>query len=304
MKSYDLIIIGAGPAGLTAALYAVRSGLKTALISKSIGGTANSILKIENWPGYSGTGAGLMKQFFDQLRNYKELEIITKDVEKIAKEKNKFLVHTKKENYECKTIILATGTERKKMNIPGEKEFLGKGVSYCVTCDAFFFKDKNVAVIGGSDCAATSALTLADIAKKVYVLYRGEHLRCEELTEKGLEHKKNVEIFYDAIPLKIHGKEKVNELEILHKGKKQKLKIDGVFVEIGAVPLAEFSKELKLDIDENGYIEVNEDMETSVSGIFAAGDITSHKLKQVIVASSQGAIASKAVHNFLKNNNI
>ena len=165
---YDLIIIGGGPAGLTAGIYAARAGLKTALVSKNIGGTANSILELENWPGFKGSGSKLMKQFYDHLKEY-DVELLFEDVESVEKRDN-FVVKTKKKEFESQTLILATGTERKKLGVKGEKELVGKGVSYCVTCDSFFFKNKVVGVIGGSDCAATSAIALTDIAKKIKLI--------------------------------------------------------------------------------------------------------------------------------------
>lgn len=303
MKNYDVTIIGAGAAGLTAGLYSARNGLKTAIISKDIGGTANSILMLENWPGFNGKGSELMKQIYEQVRKY-EIDFIMSEVDSIEKVESKtekeFLIKTKKEIITSKSIIIATGTDRKKLEIKGEEELLGRGVSYCVTCDAFFFKNKDVAVIGGSDCAATSALALSDIAKNVYLIYRGEKLKCEELNQERLNKKKNVKIFYNTIPKAIIGKEKVEELEITNKGKKENMKVDGIFIEIGSTPLIEFSKKLKLKLDKENFIKVNENMQTSVEGIFAAGDITSHKLKQVVVSAGQGAVAAKSVYTWLK----
>jgi len=295
---YDLIIIGAGPAGMTAGLYAVRSGLKTAIVSKDIGGTAVSILDLENWPGFKGTGAELMKQFYEQLKKY-EIDFVMKNVKRIKKDGKKFIVETEELKLESNAVILATGTERRKLKISGEERLRGKGVSYCVTCDAFFFKGKVVGVIGGSDCAATSALALADLAKKVYLIYRGDKLRCEKISLKKLEDKKNVEIFYDSNVKEIKGKEKVEGLFVDEKGKSREIKLDGVFIEIGSVPVMEFAKSLGLKLDEN-YIVVDEDMKTSCSGVFAAGDATNQKLKQVVVASGQGAIAAKSVYEYLK----
>ncbi len=298
MKSYDLIIIGAGPAGLTAGLYAVRSGLKTAIISKDIGGTANSILKIENWPGFDGTGPELMKKFYNQIKKY-DIDFIMEEVEKVEK-KDKFIIKTKKNNFESEVVILTTGTERRKLNIEGEKEFTGKGVSYCVTCDAFFFRNKIVGVVGGSDCAATSALALSELAKNVYVIYRGGKLRCEDINSKKLEEKENVELVYNAVPIKIIGKEKLTGLKVKIKDEEE-IKLDGLFVEIGATPLAKFIGDLKLKLDKENYIIVDENMKTSVDGLFAAGDITNQKLKQVVVASAQGAIAAKSAYSWLRN---
>ena len=300
-EKYDLIIVGAGPAGLTAGLYAIRSGLKTAIVSKDIGGTANSILLLENWPGFNGKGIELIKKIYNQIREYEKrgISFIMDDVENIEKDKDKFLVKTKKKVLESVAVIIATGTERKKLNIKGEKEFTGMGVSYCVTCDAFFFKGKTVAVIGGSDCAATSALALSDLAKKVYIVYRGKKLRCEDITSNRLEKKGNVEIFYDSIPKEIAGKEKVEKLIIEIKGKIKEIALDGIFVEIGSVPLIKFTEGLKLKTDSEKYIIVDEDMKTNVPGVFVAGDITNRKLKQVIVASSQGAIATKSAYDYI-----
>ena len=296
---YDVLIIGAGPAGLTAGIYSARNGLKTAVVAKEIGGTANSILRIENWPGYSGTGANLMKQFYEHVKKF-EVDFIVSEVMSIKKEKDLFIIKTSKEELKSKSIIIAAGTERKRLNIEGEKEFLGKGVSYCSTCDAFFFKNKIVAVVGGSDCASTTALALADIAKKVYVIYRGEELKCEIINSKRLEEKSNVEIIYKAFPIKILGKEKVEEMEILKDKKKEKIKLDGVFIEVGSTPLVEFTKEVGLKLDSENNIIINENMETSVKGIFAAGDVTNQKLKQVLVASAQGAITAKSASDWLK----
>jgi thioredoxin reductase (NADPH) len=298
-NKYDLVIIGAGPAGLTAGIYAAGNGLKTVILSRDIGGTANSILRIENWPGFKGTGAELMKKFYEHVKSY-NVNLVTEDVEKIEKKDKKFLVYTKKEKFETGAVIIAIGRERKRLNIPGEDKLRGKGVSYCVTCDAFFFKNKITAVIGGSDCAATSALALADMVKKVYILYRGEKLRCEAINSKRLEEKKNVEIMYNTVPVEIKGKEKVEGL-IIKEGKQEKeIKLDAVFIEIGSTPITELTKNLGLKLNEEDFIIVDDRMETSVEGIFAAGDITNSKLKQVLVASSQGAIAAKSVSEFLR----
>lgn len=300
---YDIIIVGAGPAGLTAALYSARNGLNVGVVSKDIGGTVNSILRIENWPGFSGSGPELIKKFYEQVKEYK-VDFILEEVASIEENKDKvkskeFIVKTKKQEIRCKSIILATGTERKKLKIPGETEFLGRGVSYCATCDSFFFKNKDVAVIGGSDCAATSALTLSDIAKKVYLIYRGEKLRCENVSEEKLKKKENVEIFYTSIPLEISGENKVEELKISCKGKKDTLKVDGVFIEIGSAPLAEFTNSLGLKMNNENFIYIDEEMKTSVDGLYAAGDVTHTKLKQVVVAASQGAIAAKSAYDWL-----
>ncbi len=296
---FDLIIVGAGPAGITAGIYAARSGLKTGIISKDIGGTANSILILENWPGFNGSGAQLMKQFYQHLKEY-NVDFIMEEVENIDKKKNLFVVKTAKNELNARALILATGTNRRKINISGEAELTGKGVSYCVTCDSFFLKNKIVAVIGGSDCAATSAIALSDIAKKVYVIYRGEKLKCEDINSIRLQKRKNVEIIYNATPKEIMGKEEVESLIIEENKKKREIKLDGIFIEIGAVPLTKFAENLKLELDNEKYIIVDKNMRTSIKGVYAAGDVTNFPLKQVVVASSQGAIAAKTAYEELK----
>ena len=298
-KKYDVVIVGAGSAGMTAGLYAARNGLKTAIVSKDIGGTANSILVLENWPGFEGSGSQLMKQFYDGVRKY-DVDFIMSEVDSIEKNKKEFLIKTKKGNLISKTIIISTGTERRKLKIKGEEKFIGKGVSYCVTCDAFFFKNKTVAVIGGSDCAATSAVSLSTIAKKVYIVYRGEKLRCEEINAERLKKTKNVEIIYKAIPMEVNGNEKVESLKIKDKDKIRELKTDGIFVEIGSTPLVKFIENLNLKLDKEKYIVVDDSMKTSVEGIYAAGDVTNLEVKQIVTASAQGAIAGKSVHDYLR----
>jgi len=295
----DLIIIGGGPAGLTAGIYAARSGLKTGIISKDIGGTVNSILMLENWPGFNGSGAQLMKQFYQHLKEY-NVDIIMEEVENIDKKNDLFVVKTSKNELNARALILATGTNRRKINITGEAELTGRGVSYCVTCDSFFFKNKIVGVIGGSDCATTSAIALSDIAEKVYVIYRGEKLKCEDINSIRLKKKKNVEIIYNAIPKEIIGKKEVESLIIEQNKNKIEIKLDGIFIEIGAVPLTKFAENLKLELDNEKYIIVDKNMRTSIKGVYAAGDVTNFPLKQVVVASSQGAIAAKTAYEELK----
>ena len=299
MKTFEVVVIGAGPAGMTAGIYSVRSGLKTAVVSKNIGGTANSILSLENWPGYNGTGSVLMKKFYDHLKSYKEVEIIIEDVESIKKISDGFLIKLKKQEIKSKAVIIATGTERKKLGIAGESEFTGRGVSYCVTCDGFFFKNKIVGVIGGSDCAATSALALTNIAKKVYIFYRGEKLRCEEITTEKIEYQPNAEIIYNAIPKKILGNEKVTGLLINENGKEKIIELNGIFIEIGGVAITDFTKDLELKLNSEKQIIVDDKMQTSVKGIFACGDVTNTPLNQVVIASAEGAIAAKSAYDFI-----
>lgn len=298
MKSYDVLIIGAGPAGLTAALYSARNGLKVGVVAKEIGGTANSILLLENWPGFRGRGSELMKQFYEQVKEY-DIDFILEEVVGLNKKGKEFLVRTNKQEIFSKSVIIATGTERRKLNLENEKEFIGKGVSYCVTCDSFFFKEKTVGIVGGSDCATNSALALSDIAKKVYLFYRKDKLRCEKITEEKIKSKKNIEVVYNSVPKELVGKEKLEEVKLDVNGKLKSFEVDGLFIEIGALPLTKISQSLGLKLDKENYIVVDENMKTSIKGIFAAGDVTNQKLKQVVVASGQGAIAAKSVGDWL-----
>jgi thioredoxin reductase (NADPH) len=223
------------------------------VIAKEIGGTANSILHIENWPGFSGTGAELMKTIYKQLENYK-IDFFNEEVREILKKEKEFVAKTKNMDFLGKSIIIATGTERKRLNIPGEKEFIGKGISYCVTCDGFFFKNKIVGVIGGGDCAISSALALSEITKEVHVFYRGNEIECEITNFEKIRKKNNVKIHYNAIPIKFNGKEKLESRDVNENGNKKTYFIEGVFIEIGSVPLTDLIKKLKIELDKENQI--------------------------------------------------
>jgi thioredoxin reductase (NADPH) len=299
---YDVIILGGGPAGLTAAIYCTRYGLKTILISREIGGTAKLAHKIENYPGYEGPGLELMKKFQSQAEKH-GTDFLDSDIIELRKEKKNFIVTTSHKKYSVKALILALGTQRRKLNIPGEDKFLGKGVSYCATCDGAFFKNKDVAVIGGGDSACKAVLLLSDIAKRVYFILRGEKETCEHALRKNLS-KKNIIPFYNTIPLEIKGKEQVSELVVEMGGKKlpkeEAIKVDGVFIEVGSLPISDIARMLKIRVDKEGYIVVDGEMKTNVPGICAAGDIVKSKLKQVIVSASQGAISAKSIQEYLQ----
>jgi thioredoxin-disulfide reductase len=296
---YDTVIVGAGPAGLTAALYAIRGGLKTLLISKDLGGTANSIISLGNWPGYNGSGIELMKRFYEQL-NGTGIEVVLGDIQKVEKKGKEFIVKTADREFETRTVILSTGIKRRNFKLPGEERLKGKGISYCVTCDAFFFKDKITAIIVEKDCDREAIFTLANLAKKVYVLCREKKLKCEgdlkELVKNG-----KVEIICDVTPLEFRGNGNVDGLVIKEDNKENReIKVDGIFIEMGSTPMIEFTKGLWIKMDKENYIVVDEEMRTSIKGIFAAGDVTNSKLKQVLTASAQGAIAAKRVGDFLQ----
>lgn len=301
---YDLIIIGAGPAGLAASIYASRYKLKHIVIGKEIGGLVNEAHEIGNYPGFpSISGVELMQKFVEHARSL-GAEIISDEVVHIHKLDEGFEVETKSgDKYEAKTLIIATGLERRRLNIPGEKEFVGRGVSYCATCDAFFFKDKTVCVIGGSDSAAMAALALAQFAKKVYIIYRRSELRCEPVWKEKIEKNEKIEVIYNTNVIEIMGNERVEAIKLdnPYQGS-DTLEVDGVFIEIGFTPGTSLVSEIGVELDESGYIKINPDCSTNVEGVFAAGDITngSAGLRQIVTAVAEGAIAVYSAFRYLK----
>lgn len=296
-KIYDLIIIGTGPAGLTAGIYAIRHNLDFIMIGKDLGMITESNL-VENYPGFiSITGNELIGKFKQHAEHF-GVKIINDEVLGVKKEENIFITATKSNEYKSKTLIIAAGTEKRKLNLPNEDKFIGKGISYCTTCDAPFFKDKIVAVVGGSDSAVVSALHLKEFAKKVYIIYRKNKLRAEPIRVKIIEENPKIEVIYNANIKEIIGENKVEGVK-LDNG--SEIKLDGIFIEIGAVPTIAFAKELGIKTDDKGYIIIKQDQSTNIPGVFAAGDITtgSNMLMQVITASAEGAIAAVSVYNYL-----
>lgn len=296
---YDVLILGGGPAGLASAIYSSRYGMKTALISKNMGGMINYAEEIENYPGYLGSGKRLMNKFFLQAKKF-GADVLNDDIISIERDSNGLIVAvSSKKIIHAKTIIIALGTQKKRLNIKGEDKFLGRGVSYCATCDGNFFKGKDVAVIGGGDSACKSALLLSGIAKRVFLVHRAKEEQCEKILVKRMITKKNIEIFADSSPMEIKGEKKVSQLVIWKNNRELGLKVDGVFIEIGSMPLSDIAKLLGLKLDEEGYIHVDENMATNVRGVFAAGDVVKSKLKQVVIAASQGAIAAKSAYDYI-----
>ena len=303
MKNYDIAILGGGPAGLSAAIYATRYGLSVIVISRDIGGSANLAHQIENYPGYSGSGFDLMQKFFKQAENH-GAEFLNDDLIDIKKNKGCFEIVMTGRKICSKSIIIALGTQRRKLNVPGEDKFLGRGVSYCATCDGNFFKNKIVAVIGGGDSACKASILLSEIAKKVYIIYKGEIEKCEMIYRNKIKEKNNIQILNNTIPLEIRGKETVKEIIVDRGGKnlpkEERIRLNGVFIEIGALPVTDIAKLLKIKTDKENYILVDCEMKTNVKGVFAAGDVVKSKLKQVVIAASQGVVAAKSAYDYLK----
>ena len=296
MKKYDLIIIGAGPAGLTAAVYAVRYKLKTLVIGKLPGGLAGEAYEVCNFPSYGKIlGFQLMKKMIEQVKEL-GVEIKMQEVSDINN-KNGFEVITYKEKYFSKKLVLALGSERRMLQLENEKEFIGKGVSYCATCDSAFYKEKVVGIVGGSDAAITAALLLAKHAKKIYIIYRKDRFsKAEPIWIEQLEKEKRITPLFNSVVTKLIGKGKLEEVEI---NEKEKLKVDGLFVEIGSVPNIELAKKLKLKLEKD-YIVVDKEQRTNVAGILAAGDVTNNSFKQIITACAEGAVAAKTIYEELE----
>lgn len=296
---YDLIITGAGAAGMTAAIYAARYRLKTLIISEDIGGVALEAHKIDNYPGYWNiSGIDLMNKFKEHV-NYLNVEVITDPVTKTKKTEYGFAVTTSNHvSYGGKALIIALGTKRRKLNIPGESEFSGKGVHYCATCDGPFYKDKNVAVIGGSDAAASAAALLGSYAKKVYIVYRKGQLRAEPAWIEEIERAENIEVIYNANLIEVKGEKFVTTAVL---DTKKELEVDGVFIEIGSVPATAMFKDIGLKMDEAGYIHTDEGMRSNVPFVYAAGDINAKiGLRQIVTACAQGAIAAYSTFSDFK----
>lgn len=303
-KIYDLAIIGAGPAGLAASIYAARYNLCFLLVGKlSLSAIAKSD-KIENYPGVrSIKGADLINDWKIQAQSL-GAEIVENTIFDIENCRGLFKLFLENgENVVCKNIILATGTVKNKLGAVGEAEFAGKGVSYCATCDAPFFKDKVVVVAGGGDSAAKAALHLASFAKKVFIIYRRDKLKAEPIWLEKIKLEKKIEVIYNTNITQIKGGKIVEKL-VLDKPYKDscELNASGVFVEIGAKPNSILAETLGVELDEDGYIKVNADGSTNIQGAYAAGDATngSNKMQQIITAAAEGALAAASVYGRIK----
>ena len=294
---YDLVILGGGPAGMTAAIYAGRYNLKVALISNNFGGTANLAGEVENWPGAISSGVEIMKSIKEQAEKF-GAEMKTLNVNSVKKDGEFFVIQNDGEEIKAKSLIVAFGTQHRKLGVPGEGEFLGKGVTYCATCDGNFFRNKTVAVVGGGRSATKAALYLSEICEKVYLIHRRNNLRCEPIECQRIENKENIELIYDANVKEIIGENVVKKIKVLQNDAEREIDVNGVFIEIGANPSTETLSELGLEL-ENGYIKTDKETKTNVEGVFAAGDITNNNVKQMINAAGEGAVAAINVYDYL-----
>jgi len=293
----DLAIVGAGPAGLTSAIYAARSGLKTVVLEKAnIGGQVSITPVVENYPGFTRiAGQTLMDMMAQQAVTYTEIRQ-GEDVIDVGKANGLFEVTTNRTTYIAKAVLLSTGAESKKLEAPGEKEFQGRGVSYCAACDGYFFKDgKKVIVVGGGNTAATEALYLKNIGVDVTMVHRRDKLRAEQYLQQSLLNN-GIPIMWNSVVKEIQGGRLVTGVVIENTtdGSLKTLNVDGVFIAIGYVPNNELAKKIGVDMDEEGYLKVDKGHRTNVKGIYAAGDITGG-LKQIATAIGQGAVAAMAI---------
>lgn len=301
-KIYDLIIIGAGPAGLSAAIYARRARLDTLLIESAYvnGGQIINTYEVDNYPGVSGvSGMELAKRFWEHAQQL-GVEFLRQEVSEFSVHEEIKIIHTKERQYQSRCILVATGAHHRLLGIPGEQEMTGMGVSYCATCDGAFFRNKTVAVIGGGDVAVEDAIFLARGCKKVYVVHRREELRAAKSLQEKLFSLENVEMKWGYVPEEIVGENQVSEI-ILNKvasREKETLSVDGVFVAVGIEPDSGLIREL-VDVDSGGYIVALEDCKTSVAGVFAAGDVRTKALRQIVTAAADGANAVTSVLEYL-----
>lgn len=299
---YDLIIIGSGPAGLSAAIYAQRAMLNTLVIEKSVmsGGQVLNTYEVDNYPGHKGiNGFDLGLKFREHAD---ELGAIFKEeeVKKIELNEQIKKVITEKETYEAKTIIIATGARYRKLEIPGEAEFSGMGVSYCATCDGAFFRNKTTCVVGGGDVAIEDAIFLARMCKKVYVIHRRDEFRAAKSLQEKLFSLENVEVIWDNKVNQIKGDGQVNEIVIenVKTKEEQVIDTDGIFVAVGIIPNSD-EFEGVVAMNEQKYIIAGEECNTNIEGIFAAGDIRTKMLRQIVTATSDGANAVSSVQNYI-----
>ena len=294
-KKYDVVIIGGGPAGLSAGIYTARARLATLLIEKGgIGGQIINSEMVENYPGFTSGISGIdLTQAMHQQATKFGLETLYDEVTGIKVTGKQSTVITSQGNFAVKAVIIAGGSDRLKLGVPGEKEFTGKGVSYCATCDGAFFRDKTVAVVGGGNAAVTEALELTKFARKIILIHRRNELRATKIMQERIKADAKITIAWDTVVLEILGDKAVDKIRLQNiKTKKESmLVVSGVFVAVGSQPATGYLKEV-LKLDEVGAIITNERLETSVPGIFAAGDIRSGSIRQVVSAAGDGAIAA------------
>jgi thioredoxin reductase (NADPH) len=304
MESWDLVIIGAGAAGLAAGIYAARSGLKTLVLDEKIaGGTTADAPLVENYPGFQNiSGFELTQKMVVHCRS---TGVIIREFEKALNldlRGEKKVVKTNRTTYEAKAVIIASGSQYSEIGVLGEKEFLGRGVSYCGICDGPLFKGKRVLVVGGGNSALITALYVAGLASEVKLAHRRGTFRAEEALVKALKEKANVEILWNTEVKEVKGEKLINEVTIFDKntGETKGLPVDGVFVQVGETPNSQLAKEPGVSVDEDGYIMIDVRQRTNIVGVYAAGDVTNHPVKQIGTAVGQGITAALEAYGYIR----
>ncbi len=299
----DLVIVGSGPAGLTAGIYAKRAGLNSIIIEKEFasGGQIINTYEVDNYPGLYGLSGYELATKLREHADHLGARIVTDNVLDIKKSDKHIDVIAKKNNYKAYAAIIATGAKRRALGVPGEDKYSGMGVSYCATCDGAFYKDKTVAVIGGGDAALEDALFLSNICKKVYLIHRRDEFRAAASIQKRIYEKSNIELVLDTAVLEIIGDKKLKQINIknLKTGASDSIFLDGLFVAVGTAPNSDICTDIAKD--SNGYIVAGEDLKTSIEGIFAAGDVRTKKLRQIITACADGAVAVDSAYEYLRS---
>ena len=300
---YDIIIVGAGPAGMTAALYAKQAGKNILVLEKeAYGGQILKAHKVKNYPGFNEiSGFEFATNLYNQLTNL-NIEIKFEEVLKIKLKDNTKEIITKKGNYLCKSVIIAAGAKSRKLNLSNEDNLIGKGVSYCTTCDGMFFKNKVVAVYGGGNSAIDGSIYLSNICEKVYLVYRRENFRVENENINSLKNKKNIEIIFNTTITDLIGENKLESIKLKNKENEYDLVVDGLFIEIGYIPVSEICNNL-VETDSDGYIVSNEECKTNIDGIFVCGDIRVKDIRQLTTACSDGTIAALNACKYLVKKN-
>jgi thioredoxin reductase (NADPH) len=302
---YDVIIIGAGPAGLSAAIYSARGGLKTAVFERAfIGGQITVTDEVENYPGFEeplsgfdltermrAQAARFGTEFFDE-------EIIALGLEGLCK-----IIETSKNKFRAKAVIICTGAHPRRLNVPGEEHYTGRGVSYCATCDGALYRDRTVAVVGGGDSAIEEGLFLTRFAKKVVVIHRRDQLRAQQIIQQRAFRNPKMEFVWDSVVQEIQGETKVERLEVFNRKTNEisYIPVDGIFIYVGILPNNELL-ESRIELDSSGFVLTDEFMHTNVPGIFAAGDIRHTVLRQVVTATSDGAVAAWSAEKWIIEN--
>jgi len=313
--SYDFVVIGAGGAGLASAIYAARLRLRTLVLGHShdtehpIGGAITTTHIVENYPGFIKiSGQKLAKEIEKHARSYKLVKLKNEKVEKVKKIKLGFEIKTDKSKYHGKTILFATGTKLKKLpeSVKGSKEFENKGISYCALCDGPLFKNKIIAVIGGSNAAAKNALFLTEYAQKIYLIYRGEQIHPEPINLERIKKNKKIEVINNTNIIEVKGKSAVKSIILDKKYKNSnELKVDGVFVAIGHTALSDLASSLGVKLNKLGEIKINHmNSETNVPGVYAAGDVTDKPFKQLITGVADGCTAAYSAYEYIKKNKV